>query len=85
MRSSAEDVPGLPTRAELQKWIAEHDVIEKETETFDTGELTKLRQLTKGTLLFSCIQCSPLLTSSSIHVQPLHSEIFLHKILTLLN
>ena len=49
VRSSAEDVPGLPTRAELQKWIAEHDVIEKETEIFDTGELTKLRQLTKGT------------------------------------
>ena len=48
IRQSAEAVPGLPTRAELQKWIAEHDAIEKETEVFDTGELTKLRQLTKG-------------------------------------
>ena len=56
VRSSAEDVPGLPTQAELQKWIAEHDVIEKETEIFDTGELTKLRQLTKGTSLSSFIQ-----------------------------
>ena len=48
LRRSAEEVPGLPTRSELQQWIAEHDAIEKETETFDTGELTKLRQLTKG-------------------------------------
>lgn len=48
IRHSAEEVPGLPTRSELQQWIAEHDAIEKETEIFDTGELTKLRQLTKG-------------------------------------
>jgi len=84
VRSSAEDVPGLPSREELQKWIAEHDVIEKETEIFDTGELKKLRQLTKGTSLCSFIQ-HVLLTSSSIHVQPLHNEIFLLKILTSLN
>ena len=56
MRSSAEDIPGLPTRADLQQWVAEHDVIEKETEIFDTGELTKLRQLTKGTALSLLIQ-----------------------------
>ncbi|KAF9563735.1 hypothetical protein CPC08DRAFT_705858 [Agrocybe pediades] len=48
IRASAEDVPGLPTRAELDKWMEEHDAIEKETEIFDTGELTKLRQLTKA-------------------------------------
>lgn len=48
IRHSAEEVPGLPTRSELQQWIAEHDAIEKETEIFDTGELTKLRQLTKA-------------------------------------
>lgn len=48
LRSSAEEVPGLPTRVELQQWMTEHDAIEKETEIFDTGELTKLRQLTKG-------------------------------------
>ncbi|KDR83400.1 hypothetical protein GALMADRAFT_56704 [Galerina marginata CBS 339.88] len=48
IRSSLEDVPGLPTREELQQWMAEHDAIEKETEIFDTGELTKLRQLTKA-------------------------------------
>ena len=56
VRSSAEDVPGLPTRSELQKWIAERDVIEKQAEIFDTGELTKLKQLTKGTSLTSFIR-----------------------------
>jgi hypothetical protein len=51
VRASAEQVPGLPTREELQQWIAEHDAIEKETEIFDKGELKKLRQLTKGQLV----------------------------------
>jgi len=50
VRTSAEEVPGLPTHDELRKWMVEHDTIEKETETFDTGELAKLRQLTKGKL-----------------------------------
>ena len=77
MRSSAEDAPGLPIRAELQKWIAEHDMIEKETEIFDTGELTKLRQLTKGTSLF----IYPI-SNLDIVAQLLHNEIFLPKILT---
>ncbi|KAF8901676.1 hypothetical protein CPB84DRAFT_1777177 [Gymnopilus junonius] len=48
VRSSSEDVTGLPTREELQQWMAEHDAIEKETEIFDKGELAKLRQLTKA-------------------------------------
>lgn len=48
IRASSEHVPGLPTREELDQWIAEHDAIEKETEIFDRGELTKLRQLTKA-------------------------------------
>lgn len=48
VRTSAEHVPGVPTPDELRRWIAEHDVIEKETEIFDRGELMKLRQLTKG-------------------------------------
>ncbi|KAF9470889.1 hypothetical protein BDN70DRAFT_888653 [Pholiota conissans] len=48
LRSSSGEVPGLPTRLELQQWMTEHDAIEKETEIFDTGELTKLRQLTKA-------------------------------------
>ncbi|KAM6495594.1 hypothetical protein JOM56_008300 [Amanita muscaria] len=48
VRASAEQVPGLPTREELQQWITEHDAIEKETEIFDKGELKKLRQLTKA-------------------------------------
>lgn len=46
--SSAEEVPGLPTRTELQVLLDEHDKIEKETEIFDSGELKKLRKLTKG-------------------------------------
>jgi len=49
VRTSSEDVQGLPTPEELQQWMAEHDAIEKETEIFDKGELAKLRQLTKGT------------------------------------
>jgi hypothetical protein len=48
IQTSAEEVPGLPTHDELQRWMVEHDIIEKETEIFDTGEMTKLRQLTKG-------------------------------------
>jgi hypothetical protein len=48
IRTSAEDIPGLPTRKQLQEWLAEHDRIEKETEIFDSGELKKLRALTKA-------------------------------------
>jgi len=48
VRASAEEVPELPTREQLQQMVAEHDAIEKETEIFDKGELKKLRQLTKG-------------------------------------
>ena len=39
----------LPTRAELQSWVVEHDKIEKETEIFDAGEFRKLKKFTKGT------------------------------------
>ncbi|KAJ7591336.1 hypothetical protein C8J56DRAFT_1047538 [Mycena floridula] len=48
LKSSAEVVPGLPSRSELQQWIVEHDAIEKETEIFDTGELKKLRAFTRA-------------------------------------
>jgi hypothetical protein len=48
VKSSAEHVPGLPTHAELQEWLAKHDTIEKEVEILDSGELKKLRKLTKG-------------------------------------
>jgi hypothetical protein len=48
IRSSAEAVPGLPTRTELKQFLDEHDKIEKETEIFDSGELKKLRMFTKG-------------------------------------
>ncbi|KAI0751307.1 hypothetical protein C8Q80DRAFT_1099389 [Daedaleopsis nitida] len=48
VRASATDVPGLPTRAQLQEWLKEHDRIEKETEIFDSGELKKLKKFTKA-------------------------------------
>ncbi|KAJ7283912.1 hypothetical protein C8J57DRAFT_1171877 [Mycena rebaudengoi] len=48
IRSSAEHVPGLPTREELQKWLVEHDAIEKETEIFDSGELKTIKKFTKA-------------------------------------
>ena len=53
LRSSSEEVPGLATRAELQQWLAEHDAIEKETEMFDSGELQKLKKLTKGSYVLA--------------------------------
>lgn len=48
LETSAEEIPGLPSRAQLQQWLVEHDIIEKETEIFDTGELKKLRKTTRG-------------------------------------
>ncbi|KZT74562.1 hypothetical protein DAEQUDRAFT_720743 [Daedalea quercina L-15889] len=48
VRASAAEVPGLPSRAQLEEWVAEHDRIEKETEIFDSGELKKLKKLTKA-------------------------------------
>ncbi|KAJ7086623.1 hypothetical protein C8R44DRAFT_721296 [Mycena epipterygia] len=48
VRASAEHVPGLPTRQELRQWLAEHDVIEKETEIFDSGELKTIKKFTKA-------------------------------------
>ena len=51
VRASAEAIPGLPTREELDQWLVEHDKIEKETEIFDSGELRKLKKFTKGVSL----------------------------------
>ncbi|KAI0320620.1 hypothetical protein OF83DRAFT_529791 [Amylostereum chailletii] len=48
VRTSLPVVPGLPSRAELQEWLAEHDKIEKETEAFDSGELKKFKAFTKA-------------------------------------
>ncbi|KAJ7667745.1 hypothetical protein DFH06DRAFT_1183443 [Mycena polygramma] len=48
IRASAEEVPGLPTRQELQQWLVEHDAIEKETEIFDSGELQTIKKFTKA-------------------------------------
>jgi len=49
LRSGLETISSqLPTRAELQAWVIEHDKIEKETEIFDAGEFRKLKKFTKG-------------------------------------
>ncbi|KAF8211424.1 hypothetical protein K438DRAFT_41193 [Mycena galopus ATCC 62051] len=48
IRASAEEVPGLPTRQQLQQWLVEHDTIEKETEIFDSGELKTIKKFTKA-------------------------------------
>ncbi|KAF5393549.1 hypothetical protein D9757_000277 [Collybiopsis confluens] len=48
VQTSAEEIPGLPTRSELKQWLVEHDIVEKETEIFDTGELKKLRKFTRA-------------------------------------
>ncbi|TFK86817.1 hypothetical protein K466DRAFT_136728, partial [Polyporus arcularius HHB13444] len=48
VRASATEVPGLPSRAQLQEWREEHDRIEKETEVFDSGEYKKLKKFTKA-------------------------------------
>ncbi|KLO15894.1 hypothetical protein SCHPADRAFT_901991 [Schizopora paradoxa] len=42
------NVVGLPSRSQLEDWIIEHDRIEKETEIFDSGDLKKLKSLTKA-------------------------------------
>lgn len=71
VQSSAEEVPGLPTRAELQQWLAEHDAIEKETEIFDTGELKKLRQLTKGAIIVPSLSLPSLTFLSGNPAEPI--------------
>lgn len=38
------------TRAQWNDWLVEQDKIEKETEIFDSGDLKKLKKLTKGML-----------------------------------
>ncbi|KZT20743.1 hypothetical protein NEOLEDRAFT_1140266 [Neolentinus lepideus HHB14362 ss-1] len=48
VRASAETVPGLPSRDQLRQWMEEHDKIEKEIMVFDSGELKKLREVTKA-------------------------------------
>ncbi|KAK0206318.1 hypothetical protein DFS33DRAFT_578831 [Desarmillaria ectypa] len=48
LQTSAEYIPGLPSRSELQRWLQDHESIEKEIEIFDTGELKKLRKLTRA-------------------------------------
>lgn len=55
VRASAPAESGLPTRAQLEQWLIEHDKIEKETEIFDSGELKKFKKFTKG----QCMRALP--------------------------
>ena len=48
IRASSPAVSGLPTREQLGQWLVEHDKVEKETEIFDSGELKKFKNFTKG-------------------------------------
>ena len=48
VRASTAAVSGLPTREQLEEWLAEHDKVEKETEIFDSGELKKFKRFTRG-------------------------------------
>ena len=41
VKASSLDVPGLPTREELQRWAAEHDTIETST-TSQSGNEDKV-------------------------------------------
>ncbi|KAL5508243.1 hypothetical protein ACEPAH_5862 [Sanghuangporus vaninii] len=43
-----DQITTLPTRAQLEEWVLEHDKIEKETELLDAGDFKKLKTLTKA-------------------------------------
>ena len=48
-RSNSETIsPELPTRADLQAWVAERDKMEEETDFFDIKEIEKLQEFSKG-------------------------------------
>lgn len=80
IRASAEVVPGLPSRASLEDWLAKHDSVDKELEVFDTVELEKLRKLTKGDCHFH--RCS---RHAFIFGKLLHTETYPRWTLMLLN
>lgn len=71
IRASAEVVPGLPSRVVLEEWMAKHDAVDKETEIFDTVELEKLRQLTKGGSIRARCLSTALIPRSSCYAQEL--------------
>jgi hypothetical protein len=48
VRASTPTASGLPTREQLEQWLAEHNKLEKETEIFDSGELKKFKNFTMG-------------------------------------
>ena len=43
-----EHITTLPTRAQLDEWVIEHDRIEREVDVLDAGDLKKLKALTRG-------------------------------------
>jgi hypothetical protein len=83
IRSSETVAPGLPSRAELQQWLVEHDKIEKETEAFDSGELKKFKKFTKGSLPHIPLSLSlSWLKRKLTPLQPLLSATYPRKTLT---
>ncbi|EJD01433.1 uncharacterized protein FOMMEDRAFT_90275 [Fomitiporia mediterranea MF3/22] len=48
LEKTYDQITTLPTRAQLDEWIAEHDRIDKETEILDTGDLKKLKAVTRA-------------------------------------
>ena len=80
VRASTAVVSALPTRKQLEQWLIEHDKIEKETEVFDSGELKKFKNFTKGQYC-AVFFFSPLLPVER-SVQRPQSGICLHKIRT---
>lgn len=57
LQSLSEEIPpSLPTRAQLDRWLEEHDRTEKETDVFDAEDMSKLKKLTKGGLGFYLFQ-----------------------------
>ncbi|PVG03610.1 hypothetical protein CPB86DRAFT_748944 [Serendipita vermifera] len=41
-------IPGLPTRAELEEWMKQHDEIEQEAERFDGNDMKRLKKFAKA-------------------------------------
>ncbi|KAL5530409.1 hypothetical protein ACEPAF_6667 [Sanghuangporus sanghuang] len=48
LHKTHDQITTLPTRAQLEEWVLEHDKIEKETELLDAGDFKKLKALTKA-------------------------------------
>jgi hypothetical protein len=48
IRSTKAPLPGLPTRQELEAWVANHAAIDKQADVLEKGKLRKLKKVTAG-------------------------------------